>query len=274
MESHVFENKTDHVFILPNGVKFEFYAPDDEEKAKSGKRDLLFLNEANSIPYSIANQLMMRTNGPVIMDWNPSGQFWFHRILRKALKSSEYVFTRTTYKDNTAVSEKIIKELERLKYTDEALYTIYALGLEGKGLEIIYPNYEIVDSFPENARRVGRGLDFGFTNHPSAASRTAYYDGGLYFDELFYEKGLSNKAIAERFKAHPDALTMDQRGDIIADSAEPKSIAELQGYGLPIRGAVKGQDSIDFGIQQIKKYPLFVTKNSIHLIDEIDLING
>lgn len=262
MEGHVMENKSDHVFILPNKTQFEFYSPDTEEKAKSGKRDLLFINEANGMSYAIAKQLIMRTNGPVILDWNPSGQFWFHTMYLPYINSSEYIFTRTTYRDNKFVDPKIIAEIERLRLINPSDYDIYGLGIEGKGTEIIYPNYELVDAFPETSRQ-GVGLDFGFTNDPAAAVRCAYSDGCLWYDELFYEKGLSNKKIFEQFETYKDY------GPIIADSAEPKSIAELDALGLNIKAAVKGADSVKFGIDQIKEYPIRITRRSLNLINEI-----
>lgn len=264
LEGQVVENKSDHVFMLPGNKLVEFYAPDDEEKAKSGKRDWLFINEANSVSYSIAKQLIMRTNGPVILDWNPSGKFWFQRMYLPALQPHEYLFTRTTYRDNPAVPQKTIDEIERLRILNPTDYEIYGLGIEGKGTEIIYPEYELVDEFPITDK-TARGLDFGFTNDPSAGIRGALYDGCLWWDELFYEKGMTNKMIGERFQLHPDPL-----GDIIADSAEPKSIFELQGMKLPVRGAVKGPDSVKYWIDKIKEYPNKVTKRSLNLIDEMD----
>lgn len=264
MESSVTENKSDHTFILPNGTRFEFYAPDDEEKAKSGKRDLLFINEANGVLYSIAKQLMMRTNGPIILDWNPSGKFWLHRMLLPFLSAVEYVFTRSTYRDNKSANKSIIDEIERLRLIDPSQYDVYGLGVEGKGTEIIYPQYEIVDEFPDTDR-VGAGLDFGFTNNPSAGVRCAINGGALWFDEIFYKKGLSNKQIYTEF----DELTYDY-GVITADSAEPKSIAELDDMGLRIVGAQKGPDSVEYGIGTIKSYPIKVTRRSLNFLDEID----
>lgn len=264
LEGHVTENRSEHTFILPNGTKIEFYAPDDEEKAKSGKRDLLFMNEVTGMPYTIAKQLMMRTNGPIIMDWNPSSKFWLHRMLLPFLKAAEYVFTRSTYLDNKSVDASIIEEIERLRLIDPSQYDIYGLGVEGKGTEIIYPNYEIVDEFPDTDN-VGTGLDFGFTNNPSAAVRCALYDGSLWFDEIFYKKGLSNKQIYSEFEENDYDY-----GVITADSAEPKSIAELDELGLKIVGAVKGPDSVEYGIMTIKSYPIKVTRRSLNFLDEID----
>ena len=266
MSDHIIENKSDHTFLLKNGVRFEFYAPDDEEKAKSGKRDILFINEGTGMKWSVAHQLMMRTNGPVIIDWNPSHKFWFHRMLMETGSVEDYnmVFTRTTYRDNKHVSEKIVQEIERLKIIDPVKYQVYGLGLDGKSQEIIYPHYEIVSEFPDTIN-VGTGLDFGFTNHPSTAIRCALYDGCLWFDEIFYRSGMSNKMIYDELSAYPHEL-----GTTTGDSAEPKSISEIRGYGLDIVGAVKGPDSIRFGIEQIKKYPIKITKWSHNIISEID----
>lgn len=263
-DAHVTENRSDHTFILHNGTKIEFYAPDDEEKAKSGKRDMLFINEANGVLYSIAKQLMMRTNGVIILDWNPSGKFWLHRMLLPFLNAVEYLFTRSTYRDNKSANASIIEEIERLRLIDPSQYDVYGLGVEGKGTEIIYPAYEIVDEFPDTDR-VGAGLDFGFTNNPSAGVRCAIQDGCLWFDEIFYKKGLSNKQIFTEF----DELPYDYKR-ITGDSAEPKSIAELEDMGLDIVGAVKGPDSVKFGIETIKSYPIKITRRSLNFLDEID----
>lgn len=261
---HVVENKSDHTFTLHNGTRIEFFSPDDEEKAKSGKRNMLFINEATGMSYAIAKQLMMRTSGTVILDWNPSGKFWLHRMLLPFLKPFEYLFTRSTYRDNKSVDKSIIDEIERLRLIDPSQYDVYGLGIEGKGTEIIYPNYEIVDEFPDTDR-VGAGLDFGFTNNPSAGTRLAINDGSLWIDELFYKKGLSNKQIFTEF----DELRI-RYGRITGDSAEPKSIAELEEMGLDIVGAVKGPDSVKFGIETVKSYPLKITRRSLNVLDEID----
>lgn len=261
LAGQILEDKTNHVFKLPRNISFEFFAVDDEDKAKSGKRDYLFINEANDIEYSISNHLMMRTANTKIIDWNPSGKFWFHTKLLKALSPSEYVFTRSTYRDNKLVSEGIIKEIERLRITDPVGYQVYGMGIEGKGKEIIYPTYKTVQSIPAYGRKC-IGLDFGYTNHPSAAGICCYADGELWFDEIFYERGLSNKDIYEKLKNYDLP--------VIADSAEPKSIQELSDLGLNIRGALKGPDSIKFGIDRIKSYPINVTVASENIIDEID----
>lgn len=273
LAGQVVEDKTNHIFHLPRGIKFEFFAVDDEQKARSGKRDYLFMNECNSIDWSIAEHLMMRTAFTSILDWNPSGKFWLHFKLLPFLQAFEYVFTRSTYRDNKEASKKIIDKIERLKLSDPVKYQIYGLGLEGKGKEIIFPVYEIVDSFPETDR-VATGQDFGFTNHPSVGLLLGYYNGGIYLDELFYETGLSNKDINDRYRA-----MKRKYGRITADSAEPKSISELKGYGLDIVPAVKGPDSIKYGIDQLKLYPLYVTKQSQNVIDELDgykwlMVNG
>lgn len=243
---------------------FEFFATDNAQKAKSGKRDLLFINEANGVAWSIANQLMIRTRGTIILDWNPSGKYWLSRMILPALKKDDYVFTRTTYRDNTSIEKRVIDSIERLRLIDANLYDIYGMGVEGKGTEVIFPVWELVDEMPDTDK-ISNGLDFGFTNDPSASIDCALYDGCLWFDEIFYERGLSNKKIYELYK-----LRRKHYGRVIADSAEPKSIADLFDMGLDIIPCVKGPDSVKFWIDKIKQYPMKVTKRSINLIDELD----
>lgn len=263
LDGKVKANKSTHTWYLPDKKKIEFFAVDNEAKAKSGKRDILFINEANHVNWAIANQLMMRTRQTVILDWNPSGKFWLHRMLLPSLDGKDYRFTRTTYKDNKFADKKIIEGIERLKLIDSTLYEVYGMGIEGYGTEIIYTNWELVDAFPDGAINIFYGLDFGYTNHPAAGIRGAYFDGALWWDELFYERGMKNSMINDAFRSCGHFITQ-----ICADSAEPKSCDELTAMGLPVIKAVKGPDSVKFGIDRVKEYPEKITKRSLNLIDE------
>jgi phage terminase large subunit len=129
--------------------------------------------------------------------------------------------------------------------------------VEGK----IYKDWEIIDSIPHEARLERYGVDFGYSNDPSAIIATYYYNGGRILDEITYQKGLSNKQIA-------DILMNQDKAIVVADSAEPKSIDEIMGYGINIIGSVKGQGSVLSGIQFVQSQRISMTKRSLNLIKE------
>lgn len=127
----------------------------------------------------------------------------------------------------------------------------------------IYNGWNIIDEIPDGARLERRYLDFGFTNDPSAIGEIYYYNGSWIINELLYRKGMSNKQLADYLNA------LDKPGTvIIADSAEPKSISEISGYGLNIVGCKKGKDSVLAGIQLVQDQPVAVTKWSNNILDE------
>lgn len=253
------EKKQEKLYKFPNGSAIRFLSVDKLGKAKGGKRDVLFANECNEFSYQIIRQLMLRTNDTVILDYNPTGLFWWQTKLLPTLEKANYRFYRTTYKDNPSISQKKIKEIEGLKNEDEQLYNIYALGITGKLEGLIFPNFSIVEEMPNI---IGNGLDFGF-NSPSALVHCGYEDHSIYLDEGFYETGLSNADIAER---------ITNKKDTIADSAEPKSIAEIQKLIKgKIYGADKSKGSVISGIKLIKKFAnIYVTKRSTNIIKEFN----
>jgi len=246
-----------------NGNTIEFFSADNDGKVRGSKRDILFLNEANLNNYERYRQLSIRTSVTTIMDYNPTSEFWFHTDVLPALDPQDYIYKRTTYKDNPAVSEKIAKDIESLKYTNENLYRVYALGLTGSNTGLIFPNFTLVDYFPKECKKQGYGLDFGFTNDPTALVRIGFHGDYLYLDEILYETNLTNPDISEKLKI----LGITRRDEIVADSAEPKSIEELRRMGWNIRGANKRE--IVFGIDVMKRYKLAVTKTSLNLQKEL-----
>lgn len=258
LDNVVEETKSTHTFTLPSGSEIEFFAADNEGKARGAKRDILFVNEGNNVSWDIYYQLALRTSESVIVDWNPSGEFWLHENLLPTLGPDEYIFTRTTYKDNPAVSQKVIAEIERLKLIDPVLYRIYAEGKTGQVQGLIFPNMNIVPEFPALCKKVAYGLDFGFSNDPTALVRIGELSGELYGQELLYETGLTNDDICERLQA----LGVRKTDEIFADSAEPKSIEEIRRKGWNIKPTVKGADSVNFGIGILKQYRLNLTAGS------------
>jgi phage terminase large subunit len=255
-------NKTDCIGHIGNSI-IEFFSADNDGKVRGGKRDVLFVNEANLINYERFRQLSMRTRQTTVIDFNPVSEFWLHDQVLPGVQEGEYLFRRTTYKDNPRTPEKVVKDIEALKLTDAQLYRVYALGKTGNITGLIFPNVTYVDQFPEEAKKQAYGLDFGFTNDPTALVRIGFLSGKLYLQELIYETGLTNPDISNRIKE----LGVSKRAEIVADAAEPKSIEELRRMGWNVWPGTKRE--IVYGIDLMRRHPLCVTKDSLNLAKEL-----
>jgi phage terminase large subunit len=140
-------------------------------------------------------------------------------------------------------------------------WQVYGLGQLGEVEGKIYKDWQIIDDIPHEARLERYGLDFGYTNDPSAIVAIYSYNGGYILDEITYQKGLSNKQIADIFENNDKAL-------VVGDSAEPKSLDEIKSYGINIIPCVKGRDSVQQGIQYVQHQRVSMTKRSVNVIKE------
>lgn len=253
-------NETKHIYLFPNKSFIEFISFDKFGKAHGPRRDVLFLNEANNIPYVIADQLITRTRKIVWMDWNPSEEFWFYTEMKD--KRDDIDFITLTFLDNEALDEISKNEILAHKNNRE-WWIVYGLGQLGAITSRIYKDWQIIDEVPFNARLERRGLDFGYTNDPSVIVDIYYYDGGYIVDEQLYQTGMLNKPIADFILNLPSPQTL-----IIGDSAEPKSIDEIKLHGVNILGAEKGPDSVRNGIQLVQGQRISLTKRSVNTIKE------
>lgn len=251
-------NKTKHTYSFETGSKLEFYSPDTFGKAHGPRRDVLFVNEANNLDYNIVDQLIVRTREIVWMDWNPTFEFWFYTEMLN--KRSDIDFITLTYLDNEGLDAVTRAEIESRK-ENRAWWQVYGEGKLGEVEGRIYSGWQIIDDIPHEARLERYGLDFGYSNDPTAIVAIYYYNGGYILDEITYQKGLSNKQIF-------DILNNQKKALVIADSAEPKSIDELKLYGLNVLPADKGRGSVNQQIQIIKDQQISVTKRSTNIIKE------
>ena len=255
-------HESGHYLQCKNGSIIEFKSYEDEQDAKNGKRDYLFVNEANGIPYEIYWQLAIRTRKKIWIDYNPSERFWVHNEV-KGREGVKMIIS--DHRGNPFLTKEEHERIEGIE--DKELWKVYARGLTGKLSGVIFPNFRIVDKLPERDswKVQGYGLDFGFTNDPTALVHCVIAHGELWTDLEIYETGLTNPMIVERAKEAGLA-----KGDqIIADSAEPKSIAELRNAGLWVIPTVKGGDSITVGIDILHRYKWNVTRRSIGMIEEL-----
>ena len=253
-------NKTSSEYKL-NGNLIEFISLDSPTKVRGRKRDLLFINEANELYWEDWNQLIFRTVGRVILDYNPSDEF--HWIYDKVKTRDDADFFKTTYKNNKFLEESIVKEIERLQYTDENYWRIYGLGEIGQSKSTIF-NFREIETIPDNAKFISLGMDFGYTNDPSVLCKIFLHDTNIYCEELFYRTGMTNRDIHNELLS----LGIGRRDEIFADSAEPKTIDELHRYGWNIKPSTKGRDSINIGIDMLKRYTIHITKKSQNAIKE------
>lgn len=252
-------NRTDSIYTFPNGTQIEFFGVDSPDKVRGPRRDVLFINECNNVNYETFNQLEVRTRKHVWLDFNPVSEFWFYEHIH-GNDDFDYQFVTLTYKDNEALGEEVVKSIESRK-GNKNWWQVYGLGQLGEVEGRIYTGWKIIDTIPHEARLVGRGLDFGYTNDPTAIDDIYEYNGGYIIDERLHRKGMTNKQIA-------DFLNSLEFTQTIADSAEPKSIDEIDSYGVTILPAIKGKGSINQGISLVQSLPISITKRSVNTIKE------
>lgn len=242
-----------------NNSVLEFKSYDNAQDAKNGKRDYLFINEANGIPYDIYWQLQIRTRKKVYIDYNPSARFWAHDDV---INTEGTKLIISDHRGNPFLTDEEHQRIEGI--TDPELWKVYARGLTGKITGLVLTRWDIVDELPPRSewKMDVRGMDFGFTNDPTALEHLVLAHGELWVDEEIYETGMTNQDIAQRAK-----MLGLGRGDlIIADSAEPKSIAELHNSGLYVVPSVKGADSIAVGLDILRRYMIHFTRRSVGII--------
>ena len=257
-------NKSSHTYTFKNGSFIEFFSADQPDKLRGARRDVLFINECNNIDFESYQQLSIRTRKFIYLDYNPTSTFWVNEHL---LGNKDVSFVILTYKDNEALEASIVKAIESAREKAETSkywenwWKVYGLGQIGTLEGVIFNNWQQIDNIPPEAKLIGSGMDFGFTNDPTTLISLYKYNNEYIFHEVLYKKGLTNREIYQYAKG--------VQGHIIADSAEPKSIHELLNYGLIIQGAAKGSDSILHGIQLLQSVDFKVTSSSTNLIKEL-----
>ena len=251
-------NKSELSYKL-NGNLLEFISIDQSQKIRGRKRNYLWLNEANEFNFEDWQQLILRTQEKIYLDYNPSDPYSW--IYEKVHTRDDCTFLQSTYQANPFLDDDTIAEIERLKDIDPDYWRVYGLGEIGTVQTMIFRNFNLVDNV--QGRLIGYGLDFGFTNSPTALVEVRQLDDNLYIKELLYEKRLTNTDLANKMKA----LGIDRQTEIVGDSAEPKSIEEIYRQGFNIKPAKKGA-GIHLGIDIMRRYKLHITKDSLNAIKE------
>ena len=259
-------NRSTLKYLFTNGSYIEFFSTDQPDKLRGARRTDLYINECNNVPYDAYNQLAVRTSGYIWLDYNPSALFWVDREL-VGQEDTDYI--TLTYKDNNVLPVSIVKEIEKAKEKGKTStywanwWRVYGLGETGNLEGACIPDWKEIDNIPTDARLLGYGMDFGYSVDPTTLIGLYKWNNAYIYDEVLYKKGMLNRDIS-RFLSSNDITQ-----SIVADSAEPKSIAELQGYGHKIYGVSKGRDSVVYGINLINQNEIYVTARSKNLKKEL-----
>jgi len=259
-------NKTNLKYTFSNGSYIEFFSTDQPDKLRGSRRTDLFINECNNVPFEAYQQLSIRTSGDIWLDYNPTNLFWVDKEL---VNGQDTDFITLTYKDNDQLPVSIVKEIEKTKVKAKTStywsnwWKVYGLGEIGTLEGACIPDWKQIEVIPPNARLLCHGLDFGYSVDEAAIVALYKLDDTYIFDEVLYRKGMLNSHISA-FIRNNSIL-----GAIWADSAEPKSIAELNTYGHQIFAVSKGRDSIVYGINLINQNTIYITQRSKNLIKEL-----
>lgn len=259
--SEVNWSKSESTYTFASGSIIEFFSVDAPGKVHGPARDILFINEAQNIDYEIARHLFVRTTGTIFIDFNPTHEFWAHTELKPDAGTT---WIHSTYKDNPYLTAEQVKEIERNRHNLH-WWTVYGEGKIGRLEGLVFPSFALCDQMPDGGVQC-YGLDFGYTNDPTALVEVKLIGENLYIRQHVYRTGLLNRDIAAMMEA---AGVVKHYDEVFADSAEPKTIEELRQSGYNIRPADKGKDSILTGIQFINQHRLHVTKDSTDLIKEL-----
>lgn len=266
LESHNLYNPDNHnkseLTYKLNGNEIEFISVDMPQKIRGRKRNILWLNEANEFSFEDWIQLTLRTTENIYLDFNPSDPYSW--IYDNVINREDCTFIKSTYLDNPFLPKETIKEIERLKQLDSNYWKIYGLGNMAQPTETIFRQFEICNNVPEQAQLIAMGMDFGYSNDPTALVEVFKLNDNLYLNEVLYSKGLTNQDIAAELRKH----SITRQIEIIGDSAEPKSIEEINRLGFNVKPAKKGADSINMGIDILRRYKIHITKNSTNTINE------
>ena len=258
-------NKSELICTFPNGSWVEFFSCDNEQKLRGRKRKILYVNEGNELKFIEWQQLQMRTTEFSIIDYNPSfsDDHWLCK-LNEEPKTFHFI---TTYKDNPFLEQKVIDEIESLKDKNPSLWRIYGLGVQAQVEGLIFENIAEIEEIPRwHKKHHYRGIDFGYTNDPTAIVDVYIHENALWIDEVCYQTEMLASDIARVLKrANRES---GDNAEIISESADPRLIDEIGNAGLDIHPVRKFKGSVMAGVQKMQELKIYITKRSTNVIKE------
>jgi phage terminase large subunit len=250
-------------------TEFWFIGLDDEQRIHGMKSDAFWINEAVEASFDDYAQLMQRCSGFSVLDYNPS--YDEHWIYDKVCKRSKTCFIHSTMLDNPLIPANAKEQILSYEPTGENIksgtadrrkWEIYGLGKRASIEGLIYPEYEIIKEIPYWVKKRGYGMDFGFSNDPTAIDDCGFVDNTLYIDEMCHRTHMLSADIIKFYKTIPSQ-------EVISESADPRLIQEIANAGILIYPVKKGPDSVLAGIDVIQGYKICVTEKSINAIREL-----
>ncbi len=258
-------NKSVLKYTFTNGSYIEFFSTDQSDKLRGARRTDLYINECNNVPFDAYNQLAVRTSGNIWLDYNPSSLFW---VDKEIIGQEDADYITLTYKDNEVLDQAIVKEIEKAREKAKTStywanwWRVYGLGETGSLEGVCIPDWKEIDTIPDDARLLAHGVDFGW-NDPTVIISLYKWNEAYIADEMFYKSNTTLRDLSLFIRNN------NITENLIADSAEPKSIEILRRDGHPIYPCTKGRDSVNFGINLINQNEIYVTSRSRNLKREL-----
>lgn len=274
-----FWNSTDKIYRLPNGSSIEFFSAEDGDKLRGARRDILYINECNRISLESFNQLNIRTNLEVWLDYNPVSSFW---INTEVIPRDNAKLITLTYKDNEALPQTVVDEILNAKKRAEEgssywsnWFNVYGLGLEGALEGAVITEYKTIKELPRDeegeleTRLIGLGVDFGYTNDVTAIVGLWKYNDSFIIDEVCYKSGLMNFQIAQVIKDYAKEIDYEiEEIEVYVDNAEPKSRDELIHYGVPNTYSCKNKQIVQ-GVNLINQQKNLILESAENVLREV-----
>lgn len=250
VDFHTLYNSSDKFYPFPQAGTINFLAVDKLGKAHGGRRDILYLNEANHHIWAIVEQLMIRTRDVIFIDYNPTNEFWVHEhIMNNPAEKGKWILIKSNYQDNQFLEESIIQSIEAKKGDGTSnFWRVYGMGELGVAEGLVFNNFEIANFDIYKFSKYRNGIDWGFSNDPFAFTRSAIENDTLYVCQEIYQRGLLNVDSAEMVKP------IIRNEPVYCDSAEPKSVMEYNSLGINAHSAKKGPGSIEASIKKMQTF--------------------
>ncbi|MCE8977197.1 PBSX family phage terminase large subunit [Bacteroides ovatus] len=251
-------------------TSFEFVGLDDVQRLHGLTTDIFWINEAMEASKDDFDQLEQRCARFSVLDYNPSAEE--HWIYENVCPREDCFFDHSTMLDNPFIPANMRRKIESYEPTeynysqgtaDKRKWLIYGLGKRAKIEGLIFENYTVIKEIPIWVKRRWYGLDFGYTNDPTACSENGFLDNAIYIDEKFYRTNMLSSDIIKEFKRMPKL-------NIWSESADPRLIAEIYNAGFNIRPVNKYHGSVEAGIDFMKSKKIYITEGSINAKKELD----